>query len=69
MEVIQHDASNRLQAVSGVTANPEVPDCPASGTGAGIATAVAAGLADCGLGLDHVAGLKVGLWVIAGQAP
>ena len=49
----------RLQAREGATSNPRVADCPASGTGAGVATAVAAGLADVGLGLDHVAGLKV----------
>ncbi|KAK9794378.1 hypothetical protein WJX73_002477 [Symbiochloris irregularis] len=48
-----------LQADEGSTMNPLVPDCPASGTGAGVATAVAAGLAVAGIGVDHVAGLKV----------
>ena len=49
-----------MQGQEGSTSNPVVQDCHASGTGAGVATAVAAGLADFGIGVDHVAGLKVG---------
>ena len=56
-----------MQGQSGATVNPTLPDCPASGTGAGIATAVAAGLADCGLGVDHVAGLKASSLFLLGM--
>ena len=49
----------RLLAREGAALNPAAPDAIASGTGAGAAMAVAAGLADFALGVDHLAGLRV----------
>ena len=50
-----------LLAREGAALNPAAPDATASGTGAGAAMAVAAGLADFALGVDHLAGLRVRL--------
>lgn len=50
---------SRLQSQKSSTFSAVMPDSAATGTGAGIAAAVAAGLADCGLGVDHMTGLKV----------
>lgn len=49
----------RLLGRDGAAYNPAAPDAAASGTGAGAAMAVAAGLADFALGVDHLAGLRV----------
>ncbi|KAK9839835.1 hypothetical protein WJX81_005197 [Elliptochloris bilobata] len=48
-----------LLAREGAALNPAAPDAAASGTGAGGAMAVSAGLADFALGVDHLAGLRI----------
>ena len=50
----------RLLGRTGAATNPALPESIASGTGSGVAMAAAAGLADVGIGLDHLSGPRVG---------
>ena len=60
--------SARLLGREGAAHNPAAPHALASGTGAGAAMAVAAGLADFALGVDHLAGLRVRPRMLAPRA-
>jgi hypothetical protein len=59
--------SHRLLGQHGGALNAALPDSIASGTGSGVAMAAAAGLADIGLGVDHLSGPRVGLCVTLQQ--
>jgi hypothetical protein len=49
----------RLQGDREKASNPAAPECSVSGCGCGPALMVANGLADIGLGSDHVSGIRV----------
>lgn len=49
----------RLQGDREEASNPAAPECSVSGCGCGPALLVASGLADIGLGCDHVSGVRV----------
>ena len=51
--------SCRLLERESAATNPALPECIASGTGSGVAMAAAAGLADVGIGMDHLIGPRV----------
>ena len=54
------DGLYRLLGQAGAATNPALPESIASGTGSGVAMAAAAGLADVGIGIDHLSGPRVG---------
>lgn len=51
--------SCRLLERESAATNPALPESIASGTGSGVAMAAAAGLADVGIGMDHLIGPRV----------
>jgi len=54
-----HLCLRRLQGDREEASNPAAPECSVSGCGCGPALMVASGLADIGLGSDHVSGIRV----------
>ena len=58
--MLRRDVLYRLLGNAGAAANPALPESVASGTGSGVAMAAAAGLADVGIGIDHLSGPRVG---------
>ena len=53
------DGLHRLLGQAGAAINPALPESNASGNDSGVAMAAAAGLADVGIGIDHLSGPRV----------